>query len=111
MSCSIPLFDKLLHKLGYKPACILHDLDYEEAVRYTHKFLSDINLYKNMRKVKEWYSMPIGALTVFILSTNPFSYYLYFKNKHNSVGHTLTGVWLFISIYSIVNLMEWFNAN
>ncbi len=104
MSCTIPLFDKLLHKLGYEPACILHDIDYGEAKSYKHKFWSDINMYKNMQVVKKWYSKPIGTLAVFILTTNPFSYYLYFKNKHNKVGHVLAAVWLFISVYQLWSL-------
>ena len=48
MSCTIPLFDKLLHKLGYEPACILHDIDY-----------------------KEWYSKPIGTLAALNSVKNP----------------------------------------
>ncbi len=103
MSCSIPFIDKLLHKLGYEPACIVHDIDYGEAESYNHKLKSGIQLAKNMIAfVPKWYSYPIGFTSFVVLTMNPVSYYLYFKNKHNLMGHVLSASWLGITVCQVV---------
>jgi len=106
MSCSAPLFDKWLHKLGYKSACILHDNDYYEAKSYRHKLKSDISFMHNFYAfVPKFYSRILGLISLIILTINPFSYYLYFKNQHNLVGHLWAGFWIVGSVYQIAGYL------
>jgi len=95
MVCSFPGLDQL----GYAPACAIHDLDYEEARTYKHKFKRDSKLAFNMMRLGKWHSPFIGFATFAVLSTSPFSYYKYFVNKNNPVGHAFSALWLGLTIY------------
>ncbi len=57
--------------------------------------------------VPKWYSYPIGFASLVGLSVNPFSYYLYFKNKYNKVGHVLSAMWLVLSLYGLHELIDY----
>jgi len=82
MACSIPLFDKLLHKLGYAPACGLHDAAYEDNKGIAGKLKADTQFMANIiRFVPKWYSYPLAIIAFAVLSTNPISYYLYIKSR------------------------------
>ncbi len=97
MICSFPFLDQL----GYAPACAIHDEDYGEARTYRHKFRRDAFLAHNMRKLGEWHSIPIAFATFVVLSTNPFSYYKYFKNIDAPIGHIWTALWAILSVYQV----------
>ena len=103
MICSFPFLDKL----GYAPACALHDTDYSEARTYMHKFKRDSLLSKNMRKyVKKWHAWPVSVVTFIVLSTSPFSYYKYFRNKNNLAGHFWSVFWLGLTVYQMYEYLK-----
>jgi len=106
--CSFPFLDKL----GYAPACGLHDVAYENAEGYRHKFKLDVKLMTDMIKyVPKWYSIVIGFISLLVLTINPFSYYKYFVNKNNLMGHLLSTFWLLISLYYLsLFIVEFINA-
>jgi len=108
MSCSVPFLSNWYHARGYKPACVKHDEKYEEAKSYTHKLKSDFEMLPDMlEENNSWYTYLIAPFTVFVLTFQPSSYYLYFKNKKNRTGKVLSYFYLVLSIYSTYQLWEY----